>query len=46
MQVEPLYGTADFLMITTINLESQNISGYNMIVYTPDNGFSDDYDAV
>jgi hypothetical protein len=45
MQVEPLYGTAEiFDDHQTINLESQNISGYNMIVYTPDNGFSDDYD--
>ena len=28
----------------TLNLEAQNITGYNLVVYTPDQGFSGDID--
>jgi hypothetical protein len=42
---QALNGTAEvFSGEQTINLESQNISGYNLLVYTPDSGFSDDID--
>lgn len=42
---QPLHGSAEvFAGDQTINLESQNISGYNLLVYTPDPGFSDDVD--
>lgn len=41
----PLNGNAEvFNGQQTLNLEAQNISGYNLIVYTPDAGFSGDFD--
>lgn len=42
---EPQNGVAEiFDGDQTINLDGQDISGYNLIVYTPDPGFSDDFD--
>lgn len=42
---EPQNGVAEiFDGEQSFNLEGQDISGYNLIVYTPDPGFSDDYD--
>ncbi len=41
----PLNGNAEvFNGQQTLNLEAQNITGYNLLVYTPDAGFSDDFD--
>ena len=41
----PLHGNAEVHPgVQTLNLEAQNITGYNLVVYTPDNGFSGDYD--
>ncbi|MCO6484314.1 MAG: T9SS type A sorting domain-containing protein [Saprospiraceae bacterium] len=45
MKEEPLHGSAEiFDGLQTINVESQNVTGYNLIVYTPEAGFADDYD--
>ncbi|MCF8236715.1 MAG: cadherin-like domain-containing protein [Saprospiraceae bacterium] len=45
MTSAPLNGNAEiFAGLQTLNLEAQNITGYNLIVYTPDSGFSGDFD--
>ena len=42
---EPQNGVAEiFDGEQSFSLDGQDISGYNLIVYTPDPGFSDDYD--
>lgn len=43
----PQNGDAEvFVGQQTINLEAQNIQGYNLLVYTPEPGFSDDFDQI
>lgn len=45
MKVDPLHGDVSIHDgHQTINIESQNVTGYNLVTYTPDSGFEDDFD--